>query len=159
MLQAMPLADSIRLRRMRVPCRPETSSGFKRYIQEYGMPMRVYLDKHTTYKSNAKPQVEDALNNTKPLSEFERAPGELGVQVIHANSPQAKGRIERLFKTFQDRLIKEMRLKDIRTLEKANEFLQNYLPTHNKRYSIKAAKTADLHRAVPKGLRLDSVLC
>src|SRR3972149_8043155 len=120
MLQAMPLADSIRLRRMRVPCRPETSSGFKRYIQEYGMPMRVYLDKHTTYKANAKPQVEDALNNTKPLSEFERALGELGVHVIHANSPQAKGRIERLFGTLQDHLVKELRLKGVNTEEDAN---------------------------------------
>ena len=167
----MPLADSIRLRRMRVPCRPETSSGFKRYIQEYGMPMRVYLDKHTTYKSNAKPTVEDALNNRKPLSEFERAPGELGVQVIHANSPQAKGRlaiaeakakpwIERLFKTLQDRLVKEMRLKkNIKTIEDANKFLQDYLPAYNKKFGIKAAKTADLHRAIPKGIELDRMLC
>ena len=142
--------------------------SFKRYIQEYGMPMRVYLDKHTTYKShvmstwhgNAKPQVEDALNNTKPLSEFERALGELGVQVIHANSPQAKGRIERLFKTLQDRLVKEMRLeKNINTIEDANGFLQYYLPVYNKKFSIKAAKTADLHRAIPKGIEIDRMLC
>ena len=121
--------------------------------------MRVYLDKHTTYKSNAKPRVEDALNNTKPLSEFERALGELGVQVIHANSPQAKGRIERLFKTLQDRLVKEMRLEDIRTIEDANRFLQDYLQKHNKKFSVKAAKTADLHRAIPKGIDLDRMLC
>ena len=123
------------------------------------MPMRVYLDKHTTYKSNAKPTVEDALNNRKPLSEFERALGELGVHVIHANSPQAKGRIERLFGTLQDRLIKEMRLEDIKSIEKANEFLQKYLPVYNKKFSVKAAKTTDLHRNIPEGLELDSILC
>jgi len=134
--------------------------SFKRYIKEYGIPASVYLDKHTTYKSNAKPTVEDALINSKPLSEFERALGELGVRVIHANSPQAKGRIERLFKTLQDRLVKEMRLeKNINTIEDANGFLQYYLPVYNKKFSIKAAKTADLHRAVPKGIEIDRMLC
>ena len=133
--------------------------SFKRYIKAYGIPLSVYLDKHTTYKSNAKPTVEDALINRKPLSEFERALGELGVHVIHANSPQAKGRIERLFGTLQDRLIKEMRLEDIKSIEKANEFLQKYLPVYNKKFSVKAAKTTDLHRNIPEGLELDSILC
>ena len=63
--------------------------------------MSIYLDRHTTYKSTGKPTIEDELNNTGPLSQFERAMKELGVKVIHANSPQAKGRIERLFKTLQ----------------------------------------------------------
>ncbi len=133
--------------------------SFKRYIKKYGIPASVYLDKHTTYKSNAKPSVEDALNNTEPLSEFERALGELGVRVIHANSPQAKGRVERLFGTLQNRLVKELRLKGINTLEDANRRLQYYLLIHNKRFSIKAARTADLHRAVPEDMDLDRMLC
>lgn len=133
--------------------------SFKRYIKAYGIPVSVYLDKHTTYKSNAKPTVEDALINRKPLSEFERALGELGVRVIHANSPQAKGRIERLFGTFQDRLIKGMRLENIRTIDVANRFLQRFLPSYNKKFGIKAAKTADLHRAIPKDMELDRMLC
>jgi len=94
--------------------------SFQRYVRRYGLPQSVYLDRHTTYKSTAKPTLEDELGGRKAMSQFERALEELGVKVIHANSPQAKGRIERLFGTFQDRLIKEMRLKDIKTKEQAN---------------------------------------
>ena len=82
--------------------------------------MKVYLDKHTTYKSTAKQTIQDKLDQVEPLSQFERALKELGVEVLHAHSPQAKGRIERLFRTFQDRVVKEMRLRGIRTLEEAN---------------------------------------
>ena len=82
--------------------------SFKRYIRKHGIPMSVYMDKHTTYKSTAEPSIEDEINGTTPLSEFGRALTELAVEIIHAHSPQAKGRIERLFKTLQDRLVKEM---------------------------------------------------
>ena len=79
--------------------------SFKRYIKKRGIPLSVYLDKHSTYKSQKKLSIEEELANKEALSNFERALKELGVDVIHANSPQAKGRIERLFNTFQDRLI------------------------------------------------------
>ena len=76
--------------------------SFRRYIQRCGIPLSVYLDGHTTYKSPAKPSLEEQLEGIEPLSEFERALGELGVEVNHAHSAQAKGRIERLFGTLQD---------------------------------------------------------
>ncbi len=120
------------------------------------MPQSVYLDRHTTYKSTAKPTIED---ERRPMSQFERALEELGVQVIHASSPQAKGRIERLFGTFQDRLVKEMRLKDIKTKEQANRFLRSYLPRYNRRFGLEPLTEGDLHRPVPQGLDLDEVLC
>ncbi|MGD0624838.1 MAG: ISNCY family transposase, partial [Thermodesulfobacteriota bacterium] len=69
--------------------------SFRRYIQRYGIPLKVYLDKHTTYESNGQPTLEEELAGIEPLSEFERALKELGVEVLHAHSPQAKGRIER----------------------------------------------------------------
>ena len=72
---------------------------------------------------------------------------------------QAKGRIERLFKTFQDRLRKEMRLRGIKTTEEANKFLEEYLPIYDKRFSVEPAKKINLHRAVPEGANLDDVLC
>ncbi len=72
-----------------------------------------------------------------PLSEFERALKELGVEVIHAHSAQAKGRVERLFGTLQDRLVKEMRLRGIRTIEEGNGFLKQYLPVYNRRFSVR----------------------
>ncbi len=93
------------------------------------------------------------------MSQFERALSELGVRVIHAYSPQAKGRIERLFGTFQDRLIKEMRLKDIKTKAEANRFLGHYLPVYNQRFSVKPVSEADLHQDIPAGLDLDTSLC
>lgn len=133
--------------------------SFKRYIKKQGIPLSVYLDKHTTYKSTGKPSIEDELNNIAPLSQFERALKELGIEVIHANSPQAKGRVERLFKTFQDRLIKELRLEGAKTIDEANKVLDRFLPSYAKRFCVKALYSGDLHRAIPKGIDLDRILC
>jgi hypothetical protein len=133
--------------------------SFKRYSQKNGLPISVYLDRHTTYKSPAKASIEDVLNEEVPLSEFERALKELEVKVIHANSPQAKGRVERLFGTLQDRLVKEMRLKGIRTIEEGNGFLKQYLPVYNRRFSVSPRERGNLHRSLPKGLNLDAFLC
>ena len=133
--------------------------SFKGYIRRYGIPMSVYLDKHSTYKSTGKPTLEEELQGLQPMSQFERSLHELGVEVIHAHSPQAKGRIERLFKTFQDRLIKEMRLGGIRTMEEANRFLKGYLPVYNRRFAVQPAQPADLHRPLPEGCPLDRILC
>jgi hypothetical protein len=133
--------------------------SFKRYISKYGLPIRVYLDRHTTYKSNAKVSAEDVLYDEIPLSEFERALKELGVEVLHAYSPQAKGRVERLFGTLQDRLVKEMRLRGIRTIQEGNDFLRQYLPVYNRRFSVRPLKPNNLHRPLPKGLDLNSILC
>jgi hypothetical protein len=133
--------------------------SFKGYSKKYGLPMKVYLDKHTTYKSTARPTIQDELDQVEPLSQFERALKELGVEVLHAHSPQAKGRIERLFRTFQDRVVKEMRLRGIRTLEEANQFLEEYLPVYNRRFSVCPKGKDNFHRPLPKGLVLDTILC
>ena len=132
--------------------------GLKRYIRLRGIPCSIYLDKHTTYKSTKKLSVEEQLRGLEqPQSQFERAMQELGVQLIHANSAPAKGRIERLFRTFQDRLIKEMRLQEICTEQQANHFLRRYLPIHNSRFRKTAARKVDMHRPVGRHLNLDSV--
>jgi Helix-turn-helix domain len=133
--------------------------SFKRYIKQYGLPLSVYLDRYKTYKSTAKPSIQDELNDVEPLSDFERALRELGVEVKHANSPQAKGRIERLFGTLQDRLVKEMRLRGIRTIEEANAFLEEYLPIYNRRFSVRPQERDNLHRPLGRGLDLDAILC
>lgn len=133
--------------------------SFRKYIRKNGIPMSLYMDKHTTYKSTGKPTIEDELNGTEPMSEFGRALKELGVQLIHAHSPQAKGRVERLFNTLQDRLVKEMRLRGISSIAEANEFLKEYLPIYNRRFAKKAAEAENLHRPIPKGLDLQRILC
>jgi len=84
---------------------------------------------------------------------------ELGVELIAAHSPQAKGRVERLFKTFQDRVIKELRLAEVSTLDAANAFLKRYLPIYNRRFAVRPAQAADLHRPRPIRGELDRILC
>jgi len=133
--------------------------SFWSYIRRYGIPLKVYLDKHTTYKSTREPTVAEQLAGVGPLSEFERALQELGVEVIHAHSAQAKGRVERFFGTLQDRLVKEMRLRDIGSIEEANLFLEEYWPVFNGRFAVDSKAKGDLHRPVPRGLRLEDVFC
>jgi hypothetical protein len=134
--------------------------SFKRYCLKYGVPQSVYLDCNSAYKVNRR---DDWYFRTygygTGLSEFERALKELKVEVIHAYSPQAKGRVERLFRTLQDRLVKELRLEQAKTIEQANEVLQGYLIDHNRRYLVEPARNANLHRRSPSAYELDSMLC
>lgn len=131
--------------------------SFRRYIENNGIPISVYTDRHTTYKSPAQPSIEEEIDGRVPLSEFGRALVELGVELIHAHSPQAKGRVERLFETLQDRLVKEMRLEGISTIEEGNKFLEEYWPRHNKRFSVVPEEAKDVHR--PVDIDLDRVFC
>ena len=134
---------------------------FKRYIKQYGIPQSVYLDRHSTYKATVPYQtIEDELEDRQRMSHFERSLAELGVTVIHAYSPQAKGRVERGHGTHQDRLIKKMRLKGIRTYQAANQFLkEHYLAQHNGKYAVAAREPADYHLHLPPRLNLEQVFC
>src|SRR3989338_447867 len=133
--------------------------SFYRYSKRYGLPHSIYIDRLNAYKGSGKLSLEEELaGGTRKKSQFERALEELEVNVIHAQSPQAKGRIERLFRTFQDRLIKEMRLAGVKTKEEANEFLERYLPKYNRRFSVKARDEANLHRQAPRDQELRQVL-
>ncbi len=118
--------------------------SFRSWVQRYGIPCSVYLDKHTTYRSPQTPTLEEQLEGyEQSQSQFQRAMTELGVEVIHAHSPAAKGRIERLFQTLQDRLVKELRLADAATLAEANQVLERYLPLHNQRFRVEAAQPTE----------------
>ena len=132
--------------------------SFRRYVRRFGLPMSLYLDKHTTYKSKDEPTIEQRLRGEKPLSQFERAMKELGVVVIHAHSPQAKGRVERHFRTHQDRLVKELRLAGASTIEQANAVLDRYLRGHNRRFAREPAMPGDLHRPVSGQVDVTAVL-
>ncbi len=135
--------------------------SFYRYTKRNGLPHSVYLDRLRAYKGGTDGTLsvdEELEGKRRSLSQFERALEELGVDVIHAQSPQAKGRIERLFRTFQDRLIKEMRLAGVRTKEEANRFLETYLPKYNLRFSVKAREQSNLHRPAPRDQELRFIL-
>jgi len=129
------------------------------YLRRYGRPVAYYVDKHSIYKINRDATVEEELRDADPISQFTRAMTELGITVICANSPQAKGRVERGFKTHQDRLVKELRLAGISTMAAGNVFLDEvYLPDHNRRYAVPAANRTDAHRRLLPGQRLDEIL-
>lgn len=115
------------------------------YIITYGRPVAIYLDKFSTYKINHK----NAVDNPTWMTQFQRAMKELDIRVICAHSPEAKGRVEHLFNTLQDRMIKEMRLTDVKNRDTANKFMfENYIPDHNKRFSVQARHESDAHRPV-----------
>lgn len=118
---------------------------WKEYLQKNGTPRSIYLDKFSTYHMNH----ALAKENPDTLTQFQRAMEKLRVEVIPANSPEAKGRVERLFQTLQDRLIKELRLVRISTIQEANVFLKTYLPTFNARFSVEPRSQANLHRLLP----------
>jgi len=133
--------------------------SLRRYLGLYGRPESIYFDKHSTYKTTRQPDTEELLRGEQARTQFERALGELGVQVIHAHSPQAKGRVERSYRTLQDRLVKAMRLEGIRSLEEANRFLEIYWPKYNGKFAKEPREREDFHRRVPKSLNLDRILC
>lgn len=133
--------------------------GLKGYIKRYGLPVSIYLDKHSTYKNNKKYAYTDwPFRDEEELTQFGRACHQLGIELIFAHSPQAKGRVERVFRTLQDRLTKELRLCQAKSLDEANELLSAYLAVFNKKFTVQAVKAADVHRSVDKRLNIDDVL-
>lgn len=125
--------------------------SLRRYVSKYGIPSTVYLDRHTTYKSNGKLTLQDELEGRRLMSCFERVCEKLGIEVIHAYSPQAKGRVERLFKTLQDRLVKELRLAKAKTPQEANDVLERFLVAFNRQFNVPAREATDMHRPVAGG--------
>ena len=118
---------------------------WKAYVQELGKPVGIYLDAFSTYKINHK----NAVDNKELITQFERANRNLSIQLITAHSPQAKGRVEKLFGTLQDRLVKEMRLANIITPHAGNKFLKEiFLPKFNNTFTVVPAKEGNVHKAL-----------
>lgn len=132
---------------------------FERYLRLYGLPAALYPDRDSIYVCTRDANLEEELANLEPETQFARAMGELGVDLFPAYSPQAKGRVERRHGLFQDRLVKEMRLLGISTMEAANEYLdKTFLDFVNGRYIVKAADPANGHRPRPSATTLAMVL-
>ncbi|MCX5792597.1 MAG: ISNCY family transposase [Elusimicrobia bacterium] len=132
----------------------------KAYLKINGRPVAIYVDKDSIYKINRQASIDEELRDEMPLSQFTRAMGELDVDMIFANSPQAKGRVERGFRTHQDRLVKELRLAGISDMAAANEFLEaTYIAKHNGKFAVVPASRANAHRPLLKTHKLDGILC
>jgi len=147
-------------------CRFEESETTWAYIAlmreillSHGLPFSLYSDRHTIFHSPREATIIEQLNNQKPLTQFGRAMNELGIKIIKAYSPQAKGRIERLWEFFQDRLVVEMRLKGITTKEEANQYLPGFLKQINARYTVPAQQAETVFRISPRARELDRILC
>jgi len=126
---------------------------FEGYARKYGLPVALYVDRDSIYHTDQEPSVEQQLRGEEPLTQLGRAMKRLGVKIICAHSPQAKGRVERRNGLLQDRLIKEMRLQNICDLESANRFLEeDFLPRLNRQFTVKPARELDLHRPVSRDL-------
>ena len=136
----------------------ETTSNYmqclRQYIACYGYPRCLYSDRHSIFSNNAKEQ-----HTMQQPTQFSRALKQLDIQLYTANSPQAKGRVERFFKTLQDRLVKEMRLQGICSIDQANQFLEQYRLKHNQQFVKKPLDSRDNHRKLSHSDRdLDLVL-
>ncbi|HPM10943.1 MAG TPA: ISNCY family transposase [Paludibacter sp.] len=122
----------------------------KRYFKEHGLPKSFYSDRFSVFRDNHKGNLSD-----EPITQFQRALTVLDVELICANSPQAKGRVERANETLQDRLIKEMRLLDIRDYEQANQYLPEFILDYNRRFAVMPGSDVDFHRPLDTTLDLD----
>ena len=132
---------------------------FERYVRLYGLPAALYPDRDSIYVCTREANIEEQLASFGPETQFARAMRELNVDLSPAYSPQAKGRVERRHGLFQDRLVKEMRLQGIRTIQAANDYLdKTFLALINTRYSVKPSDPANGHRPRPSDAKLAMTL-
>ena len=130
---------------------------FAVWVRQHGVPGSLYVDRDSIYRCERVATVGEQIAGQEPRTQFGRAMEQLGVEVIMAHSPQAKGRVERRNGLLQDRLVKELRLEGISDLAAANEFLEKtFLPALNKRFTLAARSSVDAHR--PRARNLDEVL-
>jgi len=146
-----------KLMQLRFVSSESTSSYFdclRGYLDAHGCPVAFYSDKHTVFRIN-----RDAKGG-QGVTQFGRALAELNIEIICANSSQAKGRVERVNRTLQDRLVKELRLDNIRDMGAGNNFLPGFLERFSEKFAVQAAKPDDLHRRLSvSSERLKDILC
>jgi transposase len=127
----------------------------RKWVNKHGIPKALYTDWKNVYVKE--PTAKQELRGEAPLTQFGRMCAKLGIRIIAASSPQAKGRVERNHGIHQDRLIKKMRLKQTASMAEGNRFLRSYLADHNRRFANEPQAIEDYHTPVPEGLDLDAV--
>ena len=129
------------------------------YLKKHGRPIAFYVDKDSIYRVNRQANLDESLKDLYPMTQYKRAMNDLGIDVICADSPQAKGRVERSFNTHQDRLVKELRLAGISSQEAGHHFLTDvYIPAHNAKFAVAPRNTTDAHRRMAPEHRLHEIL-
>ena len=144
----------------------ETTQDYFKLVEKYffrcGLPIALYVDKHSIFRVNTPTNLDlnkPSKNESEGLTQFGRAMKELGVELIFANTAQAKGRVEKVNRTLQDRLVKEMRINHITGIEEANQFLPKFINKFNHRFSVKPRSGVDMHRKLDKRIDLTKILC
>jgi len=128
-------------------------------ISTHGVPLSLYADRHSIFHTTREPTIIEQLKDVVPLTQFGRAMEELGISVLKAWTPQAKGRIERQWGVFQDRLVVELRLAGANTLEQAREVLKRFLKDYNERFCRLPKQSAAVFRKAPPKAVLHNILC
>jgi transposase len=133
----------------------------RQVVAAHGIPIALYHDRHGIFERSPldKESIEEQLEGKRALTQFGRLMQELEITSISAMSPQAKGRIERLWGTFQDRLVSEFRLAGVTTLDEANRMLERFLPAHNQRFAVPAVQAGSAYRKSPARFIPDEVFC
>ena len=143
----------------------ENTSGYMRMLRSltvsHGIPLALYHDRHSIFEvlKETTPTLEDQLAGRKPQTQLARILAELGINSISAHSPQAKGRVERLWGTFQDRLVSELRLAGISTEKEANQILIWFLPEYNRRFMVQAREPGSAYRQPKSDFKPEEIFC
>ncbi len=131
-----------------------------RWIDKYGVPESLYTDKKNVYVTDREPTIEEQLACIEPQTAFGLACDKLGIKIIKAHSPQAKGRVERSNGTYQDRFLKELALRRIKTMKTADKLLQKtFCDELNQKFAVLPLEQEDYHRPLPAGVNLEDVFC
>jgi hypothetical protein len=133
--------------------------GLQHICLQTGIPAAIYADQHTIFQSPTKATLEQELAGEQPRSQLGRLLDELGIELIAAHTPQAKGRIERLWDTLQDRLVKALRKAGASNREEANQVLTRFLPKHNRRFRVEPAQAGTAYVPWPKEYRAKDIFC
>lgn len=140
----------------------ETTNAYfeatRQYLGRYGKPLAFYSDKHGVFRVNTTKSHTAAPEDSNGLTQFGRAMQELHIEPIFANSPQAKGRVERVNQTLQDRLVKELRLRNISTIQTANEYLPEFMEEFNRQFAVQPKSAVNIHRPLADTDNLDMIL-
>jgi transposase len=130
----------------------------KSYLLKQGKPLAFYVDKHVVFRVNTKRNETAGVEDSNGITEFGRAMEELSIDLIFANSAEAKGRVEKVNQTLQDRLVKELRLKGISTTEEANQYLPQFIKSFNQKFAVAPRSGENAHRKLTKMDDLEKIL-
>ena len=160
----MSLVDDATGRCMTLLAEQETTGAamalLQRWVKRYGVPQALYTDRKNVYVTDRPPTLEEQLADEEPRTVFGAACGKLDIQIVRAHSPQAKGRVERKYGVYQDRLVHELRLRGVTGIEETNRLLaEEFDELLNGKFARPPRSPHDFHRPLPKGLDLRDVFC